>query len=121
MMPSSFTRTPLYLALAFATGAGAQGDSRPLETRWAVDYSGYAEIGLGYVSDENFEFGEYNGLDEDGVYVIGNVDWSGSNDGALWNLSGSNLGLDTREGSGRWRNDRWELTFEYDSQQQATS
>ena len=114
-----FARTPLFLAIALAAGSAvAQEDKRPLETRWAVDYSGSVEIGVGYVSDENWEFGEYNGLDEDEAFLIGNFDWSGGEGGTLWNLSGSDLGLDTREGSGRWRNESWEFFFEYDGQKQ---
>jgi MtrB/PioB family decaheme-associated outer membrane protein len=114
-----FARTPIALAVALAGSAViAQEDSRPLATRWALDYSGSVEIGVGYVSDENFEFGEYNGLDEDEAYIIGNVDWSGSSGDSFWNLSGRDLGLDTREGGGRWRNDRWEFFFEYDGQKQ---
>ncbi|MDJ0877274.1 MAG: MtrB/PioB family decaheme-associated outer membrane protein [Halieaceae bacterium] len=112
-------RTPIFLALAVAGGTAlAQEDSRPLATRWAMDYSGSAEIGVGYVSDENFEFGEYNGLNEDEAFLIGNIDWSGGSDGTLWNFSGSNLGLDTRESEGRWRTETWELFFEYDAQKQ---
>ncbi len=116
---SPFPRTPLFLALAIASGGSlAQEDTRPLSTRWATDYTGLAEIGVGYVSDENFEFGEYNGLNEDGAIFIGNLDWSGSGDGSFWNLSGNNVGLDTREGQARWRNQRWDVWFEIDSQQQ---
>lgn len=115
-------RTPIFLALAtagaVAGNALAQEDSRPLATRWATDYTGVAEIGVGYVSDENFEFGEYNGLNEDEAFLIGNIDWSGSGDGSFWNLNGSNVGLDTREGQARWRNQRWDIYFEIDSQQQ---
>ncbi len=115
----AFARTPLFLALAVAGGtAVGQEDNRPLATRWAVDYSGVAEIGVGYVSDENFEFGEYNGLNEDEAFFIGNVDWSGGSNGTLWNFGGSNLGLDTREGEGRWRTQNWEIFFEYDAQKQ---
>ena len=120
-LPARFQRTSLSMAVAtalLASPALAQEDTRPLATRWAVDYAGSVEIGVGYVSDENFEFGEYNGLDEDDAFLIGNVDWSGGKDGTLWNFSGSNLGLDTRESTGRWRTDRWELFFEYDAQQQ---
>ena len=115
----AFRRAPLAVAVALASaGAAAQEDSRPLATRWALDYVGSVELGVGYVSDENFEFGEYNGLDDDEAFVIGNADWSGGSEGTLWNLSGRDLGLDTRETSGRWRNDSWEFFFEYDGQKQ---
>ena len=115
----TFPRTPLFLAVALASSTAlAQQDSRPLATRWAVDYAGSAEIGVGYITDENFEFGEYNGLSEDEAYIIGNVDWSGGKDGTLWNFSGNDLGLDTREGAGRWRNGTWEFYFDYDAQKQ---
>jgi MtrB/PioB family decaheme-associated outer membrane protein len=116
---SLFARTPLFLAIAVVSSTSvAQQDSRPLETRWALDYNGFAEIGVGYVSDENFEFGEYNALDDDEAFVIGNLDFSGGEGGSLWNLSVSDLGLDTREGSGTWRNEAWTITLEYDGQKQ---
>jgi MtrB/PioB family decaheme-associated outer membrane protein len=107
------------LCAGYMAGAqAADADSRPLDTRWQLNYSGELEIGAAYVSDENFEFGEYNGLDEDEVTLIGNINWSGSRDGSFWNLSGSDLGLDTREGLAQWRNQRWNISFEYDSQKQ---
>ncbi len=122
---SRFARHPLSCAVASSllgfgciAGALAQQDDRPLATRWAVDYAGSAELGVGYVSDENFEFGEYNGLNQDGAVLIGNIDWTGSSDSSRWGFSANNLGLDTREGSGRWSNNRWEVFFEVDAQQQ---
>ena len=35
------------------------------------DYNGVAQLGVASVSDENYMFGQYNGLEEDEVSVIG--------------------------------------------------
>ena len=29
-------------------------ETRPLATRWQTDYSGFVELGAGYISDDNF-------------------------------------------------------------------
>ncbi|MEP5763866.1 MAG: MtrB/PioB family decaheme-associated outer membrane protein [Halieaceae bacterium] len=100
------------------TSFAQKADSRPLATRWQLDYNGQVEVGVGYVTDDNFQFGKYNGLYEDEVTLIGNLDWSGSKGNSFWNLSGSDLGLDTREGRAEWRSDGWNLFFELDSQKQ---
>ena len=47
------------------------------------------EAGVGYVSGSDFKFGEYNGLQDEGPYGIGNIDISGggkydSNDTTRW-------------------------------------
>lgn len=62
----------------------------------------WVEFGLGYVSDDSYQFGEYNGLQRQGVYGILNFLLSGgaaydSDSAVRWRLSGSNLGLDSRE------------------------
>jgi MtrB/PioB family decaheme-associated outer membrane protein len=101
-----------------AVQAQDKEDTRPLDTRWQLDYNGSVELGVGYISDQNFEFGEYNGLSDDGAVFIGNLDWSGGADGATWNLQGSDLGLDTRSGRAEWRNDTWKVFFELESFQQ---
>lgn len=59
--------------------------------------SGTVEAGGAYVSDSSFKFGEYNGLNQQGGYFIG--DFSAryrGEDAAYWNIEGANLGLDTR-------------------------
>jgi len=107
------------IALAQASASNAQdADPRPLATRWQLNYDSQIELGLGYVTDDNFEFGEYNGLYEDEVTLIGNLDWNGSNGTSSWRINGSDLGLDTREGRAEWNTDRWNLFFELDSQKQ---
>ena len=56
-----------------------------------------AELGVGYVFDDAYHFGRYNGLVDQGAYVIGNVRAKNyTEDGGYWRLRGTNLGLDSR-------------------------
>ena len=98
--------------------AALANDLPPLETRWQINYSGSAELGLAYVSDENFMFGQYNGLEEDEATLIGKFDWTGSGLNGLWQISGSDLGLDTRSGRIQWARDGLTVYVELDSLQQ---
>ena len=50
-------------------------ESRPLATRWQTDYRGAIQMGLGYTGDDNYMFGQYNGLNDDGASFIGNLQW----------------------------------------------
>ena len=95
-------------------------ETRPLSTRWQTDYAGSAQLGLGYVSDDNYMFGQYNGLHEDGVTLIGNLRWQDfSNSDSYWRASVDDLGLDTREGELTWgRSDKLRVTVGFDSQLQ---
>jgi len=64
-----------------------------LEEGWSGDIS----LGLGYVSDDSFKFGEYNGLHEQGSYLIGDASLRYRNEDAGYlDLSVSDFGLDTR-------------------------
>lgn len=58
------------------------------------------EVGVGHVSDDSFKFGDYTGLDEQGGYLIGNINYisrGGADGNANWvELIGRNLGLDSR-------------------------
>jgi MtrB/PioB family decaheme-associated outer membrane protein len=95
-------------------------ESRPLDTRLETDYSGAIQFGLGYTSDPNFMFGQYNGLQEDGANLIGNLNWTSfDNADSYWKISGNDLGLDTREGSITWgKVDRLKVSLGFDSQLQ---
>ena len=56
------------------------------------------ELGVGYVSDDAFLFGRYNGLQEQGPYLIGDInaqDYVGE-EGKYWRARGTRLGLDSR-------------------------
>jgi MtrB/PioB family decaheme-associated outer membrane protein len=72
---------------------------------WVCEYcefeqglSGEIDIGLGNVSDSSFKFGEYNGLYDEGAFLIGNATarYRGE-DAKYYNLKVHDLGLDTRE------------------------
>lgn len=117
---------PLALAVSSAIAqtedpfAALAQETRPLATRWQTDYTGSLELGLGYVSDDNFMFGQYNGLHEDGVKLIGNFNWNSfSNADSYWQASLTDLGLDTREGKIVWAlREKLRITAEFDSQLQ---
>ncbi len=94
-------------------------ETRPLATRWQTDYSGGVQLGLGYVSDDNFKFGQYNGLNEKGATLIGNLRWQDFSGESYWRASVDDLGLDTREGEVTWGlGDRLKLQLAFDSQLQ---
>tara|TARA_R110001599_G_scaffold145321_2_gene327727 strand:+ start:20040 stop:22304 length:2265 start_codon:yes stop_codon:yes gene_type:complete len=95
----------------------------PLKTAWQADTNAIAQLGGGYTSEDNFMFGEYNGLNKEGANVIGNLQWQDFNRGDNY-LQGyvSNIGLDTREGELTWgRAGKFSLTAGYDSQIQASN
>lgn len=55
------------------------------------------ELGIGYVTDDAYKFGRYNGLQTEGWFVIGDIDTERfSEDGRFWNIHGTNLGLESR-------------------------
>lgn len=57
----------------------------------------HIEFGAGYVSDDAYRFGRYNGLQEQGPYLLGDVKAQKyEEDGKFWRLRGTNLGLDSR-------------------------
>lgn len=79
-------------------------------------YSGEIELGAGYISDDSFKFGEYNGLEQDGFYLIGNatVRYRDENAGYL-DLRVRDIGLDSREVNIEGgRQGRYRLFLNYD-------
>jgi hypothetical protein len=56
-------------------------------------------VGVGYVSDDNRRFGQYNGLHDEGFYGLLDLDYvRRDEDTGTWvEFSGRNLGLDSRE------------------------
>jgi MtrB/PioB family decaheme-associated outer membrane protein len=87
---------------------------------WLGDDPRAVRLGLGYTSDDNYMFGEYNGLSEQGPTAIADFAWQDfhSSDN-YWQVSLQDMGLDTRQGKATWgRADRLRLTLGFDSQQQ---
>jgi len=79
-------------------------------------WSGDITPGIGYVSDDSFKFGEYNGLNEQGTYLIADANLRyRDEDAGYLDLSISDFGLDTRslsvEGG---RQGSYELFLNYD-------
>jgi MtrB/PioB family decaheme-associated outer membrane protein len=55
------------------------------------------DLGIGYISDDAYKFGRYNGLQTKGPFVIGSIDAEGFyEDGRFWRIHGTNLGLESR-------------------------
>ena len=105
--PNAFTVRACAVAVRAALIAlAASGAARAAETsdlaRELTQPTNFFEIGIGYVSDSSFKFGEYNGLFRQGPFAIANFDIAGggyydSEDPTRWRVSGNNLGLDTRD------------------------
>nr|MDJ0805456.1 MtrB/PioB family decaheme-associated outer membrane protein [Gammaproteobacteria bacterium] len=55
------------------------------------------EIGLGNIENDSYRFGRFNGMTDEGTYIIGNIKAKSFSEGAgFWKLRGTNLGLDSR-------------------------
>lgn len=111
-------------ACFFATALFAQEQAEEMMEEAAEEvpplYTSEIEIGGGYVSEDSLKFGEYNGLEDDGGFVIGNIRLRkhmliGDDDNEYWELSGSNLGLDSRSVYGEYSRDgSFRVFFDYD-------
>ena len=103
-----------------------QQDTRPLSTRIETDYKGSFDVGLGYVSADSFMFGQYNGLDEEGAFLNGNIDlssWNPTGDVGnvldYWRVWGRDLGLDVRQGFFEiGKRDNFDFVVGFDNQRQ---
>ncbi|MCB1848706.1 MAG: MtrB/PioB family outer membrane beta-barrel protein, partial [Halieaceae bacterium] len=80
-------------------------------------------LGGAYTSDDNYMFGEYNGLYNKGGTAIGNLQWQDfSGTGNYWQGYVSNIGLDTREGALTWgKPGKLSLSVGFDSQIQVSN
>jgi len=99
--PRTLRRTLMALALANAGFAHAQSASEEPSVAQLTQPTNTVEVGAGTVSRSSPKAGEYDGMGRQGVYGIGNFDLRGGaayneNDATRWRLSGTNLGLETR-------------------------
>jgi MtrB/PioB family decaheme-associated outer membrane protein len=88
----------------------------------------FVEIGAAYVNHTSNKFGEYSGMNDKGAYAVGNFsvkggDGYGPGEGTTrWSVTGSNLGLDSRELSGSIsKQGQWSLGAGYDELQHNTT
>ncbi|MBE9559643.1 MAG: MtrB/PioB family outer membrane beta-barrel protein, partial [Proteobacteria bacterium] len=55
------------------------------------------QLGIGYVSDDAYKFGRYNGMQTKGPFIIGDFKARYfDEDGRFWSVRGTNLGLESR-------------------------
>lgn len=94
-------------ALALGPAAAAADDASLM-----AQPANWVELGALYVDKDSAKFGDFTGLDNKGVYGIGNFGLFGGdgNAGAMrWKVLGTNLGLESRSlrgeagDQGRWR------------------
>jgi len=95
---------PAATAVAADTSA-AGGEPTPVDTsQWKCKYcafeeglSGTVDMGLGYLSQDSYKFGEYTGLNKQGGFFIGDASarFRGE-DARYWNINASDLGLGSR-------------------------
>lgn len=97
--------TAIATVLAFTQGAMAQDDflleEGPVKEPTPI-YENEVELGLGLVTEDAFKFGEYNGLEEEGAFLIGNVSLQkravyDDYDTTYFVLRANNLGLESRD------------------------
>lgn len=82
----------------------------------------YLDIGGVYVDEPSSKFGEYNGLQREGVRPVLNFDLRGgaaykqdSGSGQRWRIFGNELGLPVRRLGGEYAEQgRWRIGFDYD-------
>jgi MtrB/PioB family decaheme-associated outer membrane protein len=97
------------------------------EVRQQTQPTNTVEVGAGYVSQDSFKFGEYNGLFNKGVYGIFGFRVSGggsydSDDATRWRVTGTDLGLDTRDVAAQFgQQGKFSINFGYDELRRARS
>lgn len=118
----------IMLSLQYSAAASAEEPANTLAPHvdtsdWKCKYcefeegfSGEVELGVGYVSDSSFKFGEYNGLFEKGAYFIANADARYRDEDADYlDLFIRDLGLETRSvGIEGGRQGSYKLFLRYD-------
>lgn len=106
--------------VAFAAISAAQAAEGADAVSQLTRPTNTVEVGAGYVSQDSFKFGEYNGLFNKGLFGIFNLDWSGggaydSSDPTRWRVVGTDLGLETRDFSAAYeRQGSFRINFGYD-------
>ncbi len=113
--------------LAMGAVATVRADEGDDPARLLTQPTNYVEIGAGYVSDDSYKFGEYNGLYDQGVFGILNLLYSGggtynSDNAVRWRVVANNLGLRTRDVSVEYgEQGRYRIDAKFDSLRKSRS
>lgn len=106
---------------AFAADEVADKKSSDSETvRELTEVHSEIDVGIGYVSQDSFKFGKYNGLQKQGAYGVVDIDLNGrgpydGDSAKYWSLTGTDLGLDSRSLSYQQGDQgNYKLFLEYD-------
>ncbi len=105
---------------AKAAAKAVESSALGAEARELTEPKSTIEAGVLGVTDGNWKFGQYNGLNNSGAYGIGNFDLRGggaydSGDATRWRITGRNIGLETREFTGEYKDQgKYKLNFGYD-------
>lgn len=91
----SLTAVAAALLAAFGPARAEEAD----EVKELITPSSEVSIGLGYVDNENQQWGKFTGMTENGIYGLLDIDFVNRNDetGTWVRLLGRNLGLDDRD------------------------
>src|ERR1700686_3963354 len=86
----------------FAVVSAVQAAGGDNAARQLTQPTNQVDVGAGYVTQDSFKFGQYNGLFNKGFYGIFNFDVRGggsydSDDSTRWKVTGTDLGLETRD------------------------
>ena len=116
-------RAALIALAAIPAARAAEGDDA---VRQLTQPTNKVEIGAGYVSQDSFKFGEYNGLFSRGLFGIFNLDLAGggydTNDPTRWRIIGNDLGLETRDLSAEYgQQGRFRINIGYDELRRSRS
>lgn len=87
------------MAAALAAAGAVWADERDDEIAKLTRPESTVELGVGYVDDANTRFGQYNGMVKDRLYLLFDARFQRRDDatGTWTNITGRNLGLESRE------------------------
>ena len=91
--------TGFSLSPAIAQEELVKESSKPIVPEEIISAPVYNEIelGIGFVTNDAYKFGRYNGLETEGVFFLGEIDAETySDDGSFMSIHGTNLGLESR-------------------------
>ena len=93
-----FTRTVLAASIAAIGATALPALAADDEVAALIRPDSQIELGVGYVSEDSFKFGNFTGLHDNGAHLIGNIDLNRRNEANThyFSLTGRNLGLSSR-------------------------